>query len=545
MATVTNTIKLPDGSTPSYAAVVIELVASTTSRAAGWITANDTTILSVARPTVTAGAWTASLTPNADITPSGTVYKVTETADKVRYIHYIEVDSDGGSVFDLLVDPPASLASAALSTHIDDTSVHGIADTSMLVAHSASPSAGSRNLNSGGTSNSIGTGCDACAILGGGNQTSPNVIAAGTSLNTIVGGYDNTINGTIANCIVCGMHSSVATGATHANIFGGSYLTIGQDADYAAALGGTQNAVNSDYGAAVGGAQNTVSGNYAATLGGSSNTASGLRAVVIGGTGNSASNSYAIASGINSEASGSAAVALGLNAKARGGGAGIVGGDGNTIGTSASPALGDYSAALGGLSNLIGQSASARFSGTVGGRSNTIDAEYCGTLGGREIALSTRDFQSGVGYRAAGTWYGAHVHAAGYFAAAGDAQYIRAVARNTTTNSTLTGLFLDGTSLRLLIPNDRAWAAKAMVVARRTDGSEFAAYEASCLVLKGSTSASTTLKAQTVTAIHEDVAGWDFTFAADTSFGSLSMNVTGESGKTIRWVATVEITQVG
>lgn len=112
MATVTNTIKLPDGTAPSYAAVVIELVASTTSRAAGWITANDTTILSVARPTVTAGAWTASLTPNADITPSGTVYKVTETADKVRYIHYIEVDSDGGSVHDLLVDAPGSLATA-------------------------------------------------------------------------------------------------------------------------------------------------------------------------------------------------------------------------------------------------------------------------------------------------------------------------------------------------------------------------------------------------------------------------------------------------
>lgn len=133
MATVTNTIKLPDGTTPSYAAVVIELVASTTNRAAGWITASDTTILSAARPTVTAGAWSADLTPNANITPSGTAYKVTETADKVRYIHYIEVDSDGGSVFDLLVDAPASLASAAsetyttaaIATHAAVTATHG------------------------------------------------------------------------------------------------------------------------------------------------------------------------------------------------------------------------------------------------------------------------------------------------------------------------------------------------------------------------------------------------------------------------------------
>ena len=135
MATVTNTIKLPDGTTPTNAAVEIELVASTTSRAAGWVTATDVTLLSVARPTVTAGAWTASLTPNADITPSGTVYKVTEYADRHRYIHYISVGSGGGSVHDLLVDAPASLASAALTDHIADTSgAHAASAVSVLDA---------------------------------------------------------------------------------------------------------------------------------------------------------------------------------------------------------------------------------------------------------------------------------------------------------------------------------------------------------------------------------------------------------------------------
>lgn len=119
MATVTNTIKLPDGSTPSHAAAVIELVASTTTKAAGWVTATDVTILSKVRPTVTNGAWTASLTPNADITPSGTVYKITETADRQQYVHYISVGSGGGTVHDLLVDPPASLASAASEAYTD------------------------------------------------------------------------------------------------------------------------------------------------------------------------------------------------------------------------------------------------------------------------------------------------------------------------------------------------------------------------------------------------------------------------------------------
>lgn len=121
MATVTNTVKLPDGSTPDRVDVVIELVASTTGRAAGWITATDVTLEATVRPTVTNGAWTASLTPNADITPSGSVYKVTEYVDKTRYTHYIEVGSGGGSLFDLLTDAPASVATAALTSHIADT----------------------------------------------------------------------------------------------------------------------------------------------------------------------------------------------------------------------------------------------------------------------------------------------------------------------------------------------------------------------------------------------------------------------------------------
>jgi len=118
MATVTNTVKLPDGSTPDRVDVVIELVASTTGKAAGWITATDVTLEATVRPTVTAGAWSVSLTPNANITPSGSVYKVTEYVDKTRYIHYIEVGSGGGSLFDLLVDPPASVATAALTSHL-------------------------------------------------------------------------------------------------------------------------------------------------------------------------------------------------------------------------------------------------------------------------------------------------------------------------------------------------------------------------------------------------------------------------------------------
>lgn len=106
MATVTNAITLPDGSIPTHCAVEIELVASTSGAAAGWVNASDVTIMSKVRPTVTDGEWSADLTPNADIDPAGTAYRVTEYADKTRVVNYVEVGSGGGTVHDLLTTAP-------------------------------------------------------------------------------------------------------------------------------------------------------------------------------------------------------------------------------------------------------------------------------------------------------------------------------------------------------------------------------------------------------------------------------------------------------
>lgn len=104
MATVTNTIELPDGSTPDGVRVEIELVSSSGVRTAGWVTASDVAILSVARPSVVDGAWSVSLPANSAISPAGTRWKVTEYVGNKRYVNLIEVGSGGGSVHDLLVD---------------------------------------------------------------------------------------------------------------------------------------------------------------------------------------------------------------------------------------------------------------------------------------------------------------------------------------------------------------------------------------------------------------------------------------------------------
>jgi len=115
MATVTNTVVLPDGTPPAQCTVTVDLVGSTTRRIPGWVTATGDTILSVSQPVATNGTWSIDLVPNADITPTGTVYRVTEYADRHTYTHHITVTSGGGELFDLLDDPPATIESSALA----------------------------------------------------------------------------------------------------------------------------------------------------------------------------------------------------------------------------------------------------------------------------------------------------------------------------------------------------------------------------------------------------------------------------------------------
>lgn len=141
MATVTNTIKLPDGSTPDRVDVLIELVASSTGKAPAWISSSDVTLVAAVRPTVTAGAWSVSLTPNDDIDPSGTVYKVTEYVDKTKYVHYIEVGSGGGTVHDLLTAGPDGPMFDSLAEHSALTTAHSNPFTICQLSTNASDNA--------------------------------------------------------------------------------------------------------------------------------------------------------------------------------------------------------------------------------------------------------------------------------------------------------------------------------------------------------------------------------------------------------------------
>jgi len=133
----------------------------------------------------------------------------------------------------------------------------------------------------------------------------------------------------------------------------------------------------------------------------------------------------------------------------------------------------------------------------------------------------------------------------GPFAVAGDAVSRSLVVRLETTDATPDQeMFLDGASTRIIIPADTTWMFHANVVARRADlNDESAAYMLSgCIDRNGIVTALVGSVMRTVLA--EDSPAWQVKALADDINDALIIAVTGEAGKTINWVARIDLTQV-
>lgn len=145
---------------------------------------------------------------------------------------------------------------------------------------------------------------------------------------------------------------------------------------------------------------------------------------------------------------------------------------------------------------------------------------------------------------------GKFTYGSGEFSAVGDAQQGTFVLRRQTTTATPAVLTTDGGSggvvNQVTLPNDSTFAFKILVVARRTDvNDESAGYEFSGVIDRNANAASTALVGTvTKTVLAEDTTAWDVNVTADTTNGGLKVEVTGEAGKTIRWVATVWTSEV-
>jgi hypothetical protein len=133
-----------------------------------------------------------------------------------------------------------------------------------------------------------------------------------------------------------------------------------------------------------------------------------------------------------------------------------------------------------------------------------------------------------------------------FSATAGSAQHGIYIVRNVTTDNTLTELFINGTSEQIVVPDNALFTFDILVAARRTDAvGGGAGYRFVGVVKKDGTAGSVTfVGTPSKTVIGETNGPWDAAVSVDTGTGAFRVRVNGENAKTIRWVATVQTTEV-
>jgi hypothetical protein len=230
----------------------------------------------------------------------------------------------------------------------------------------------------------------------------------------------------------------------------------------------------------------------------------------------------------------------GTAAKVASGVASFAVGSGNT-------ASGTYSFAQGSDCIASAQNGFAvGFQCTAAGNYTTFAfGEYCSATADNAIAmgfgaLASANHAMAFGRSANATRHAQYSHSAGAFAATGDAQYVRFIARRKTTDATPVTLILDGSSLRLTITSGKVMSVMCRICGIKSDGSAVANYVRRVVIKNVGGTTSLVGSVETIGTDIEDNASTDVAITADNTNDALQIDVTGIAAETWRWVAVVE-----
>jgi hypothetical protein len=216
--------------------------------------------------------------------------------------------------------------------------------------------------------------------------------------------------------------------------------------------------------------------------------------------------------------------------------AAFLAGSGNT-------ASGDYAVAWGLSSAASGHYSTAWNGGTASGQWSV-----CISVSG--TASATMGFVGGHGATDRGVSF-TRAWGGDFFTAVGQNQESTYSLSAITTDATVTKITTDraaaSASNQVVLPNNSTYFFDAKIAARRTDvAGEGAAFRIVGCITRDANAASTALiGSPTVTVIGRTDAAWTVVAAADTTNGCLSISVTGEAAKTVRWVGFVNTSEVG
>ena len=255
------------------------------------------------------------------------------------------------------------------------------------------------------------------------------------------------------------------------------------------------------------------------------------RSVVAGGNSNYATAPHSVVSGGN------------LNTSS-GEGSVICGGVQNTVSGVTATVNGGTQNSAGGESSAVsggqGNNASASFAIVAGGNSNTSNGQYSAVIGG----------QRGTTRSITGNFV-APASAVPIASVSGVSQSALLLLGVATTDATATRLRSNTsaatTTNQVILPNNSAYVFQGTCIANVTGGSTTSGWKYEGVIKRGANAGTTALVAAvTPTVIAQDLAAatWVLAITADTTNGGIAVTVTGAAATTIRWVSTIETTEV-
>lgn len=282
-------------------------------------------------------------------------------------------------------------------------------------------------------------------------------------------------------------------------------------------------------------ADRVASGANSGILCGTSNKASGSASVCLGGDNNQATAQYAHCIGSNNTNAGTAAVTIGSSNSITAGSYSIVAGDFNSV--EASQCF------------IAGSSNTGYSNGLILGTSNASgNNSYIHQMGFfcSAIAAASGRYTQAFGLYAQNQIPYAQHFAGGRYSAGGDAQTILAHLLIITTDNTSKEMLCGGAGAqRLVLPNDTTWGFSATVVGRRSDADNISAVWRVTGSIDNNANTVALAGTPVITNIVDDSAGeYTIAISADNINKALIFTVNGAVSQTVKWVATVEITQV-
>jgi hypothetical protein len=160
------------------------------------------------------------------------------------------------------------------------------------------------------------------------------------------------------------------------------------------------------------------------------------------------------------------------------------------------------------------------------------------------ISTASGSYSSVVGgYGANARRHGQIAHSSINFSVRGDCQQFWHELSNKTTNDTETELFLNGSSLRLVLTANFVIHARVMIVGSKSDGSAVARYDRQVTIKR--VASTTSLVGSVITLGTDEAAGTSIAITADDTNESLKIAVTGIAAETWRWLAIVQGAELG